>query len=316
MLRLSSYIKIGTIEFDFCCSVEISSSWQNLTDTAKIIIPRKITFEGKNIVAGSDPIFKRGDKVEIQLGYDDQLKTHFEGYVTQIKPELPIEIFCEDAMWLLKQKVVTKSYPSVNLKTLLTDCIGNTLPFEATDINLGKFRITRATVAQVIEELRKTYGITSFIRGGKLFSGLAYYPSQRNEEVFDFTRNIIESDLEYKIAEDTKIKVEAISILSDNTKIEETVGDTDGEVRTMHYYNLSRTDLKATATREIDKLRYTGYRGRITTFGEPFVKHGDGAIIIDDKLTEKQGTYLIKAVNYTFGTSGFRQEIELDRKIA
>lgn len=134
---------------DFCNAVEINSSWTNLTDTAKIKIPRNIYVDdgtenffnigsdpnrsGKNIYGGdsSSPLFMRGDKIEISLGYfydnmdgtpetllmdTDSIERGaigskvvtpgqptFIGYISKIKNHIPIEIECEDQMWKLKQ---------------------------------------------------------------------------------------------------------------------------------------------------------------------------------------------------------------------
>ena len=72
MLRLQSKITFtsktdGTeIVFDFVNEVEIETSYENLTDTAKITIPRKLNFDGKPIAVGVDSIFKRGDSVKIR----------------------------------------------------------------------------------------------------------------------------------------------------------------------------------------------------------------------------------------------------------
>ena len=81
MKILRSQIIINNYLFDFVNQVDINSSWDMLTDTATIIIPKKITFEGKPIVAGSNSLFKRGDKVEINLGYGNNLNKVFTGYI-------------------------------------------------------------------------------------------------------------------------------------------------------------------------------------------------------------------------------------------
>src|ERR1700753_2028562 len=67
--------------FDFVNSAEVISSWQNLTDTAKLTFPKNIyfkdetgknfTWQGKNIVESSStaPLVMRGDKITIEWGY-------------------------------------------------------------------------------------------------------------------------------------------------------------------------------------------------------------------------------------------------------
>jgi hypothetical protein len=311
------------IIFSFVGEGEINNSWEDRTDTAKMTIPKKIGFKDENgnrlkkdIAGGTDPAFKRGDSVEIYLGYSLNMDLRFSGFISKITPKLPIEIECEDIMWKLKQVTVTKSYTSVTLKQLLTDILPAGIPFQAVDVGLGKFRITRATVVQVFEELQKTYGLEVWARDGKIYAGLAYVPELRIDHKFRFQRNIIEDSLAYQNGDDVKIKVKAISIAPDNKKTEYETGDPDGETRTLHFYNVSQADLKKLAEEELPKLKYTGFAGGFTTFGEPFVRHGDGATLQDPKLPERDGTYLVKNVKTSFGTGGIRQEIDIDRKIA
>lgn len=126
---------------DFCHSINASESWHDLTQTAKVKIPRNIYVEdengnllnlgssstgraGANLYGGtaSMPVFMRGDKITITTGYfydnmdgtPEVLETNviFAGYITKIKNHVPIEIDCEDEMWKLKQtKAPNKNFP-------------------------------------------------------------------------------------------------------------------------------------------------------------------------------------------------------------
>jgi hypothetical protein len=310
MKRLSSYIKIGVYTFPVVVQVSIERSWQTLTDTCTITVPRKIAFEGKAI----DTLIKRGDKVEVYLGYDDENQKEFEGYVRDVVIDTPITIHCEDAMYLLKQTSKTISYESVTLKQLLTDIVPSGIEFEAVDVNLGQFRIKRASAAKVLAELRKTYKLQSFFKDGKLYSGLAYPPALSiTTHKFDFQKNIKSQNLEYRRAEEVKLRLKGISILPDNTKIEVEVGDKEGELRTFTYYNLQKAELKKLLDEEIKKLRYDGWFGSFTTFGQPNVQHGDFVELTDNKL-QRTGTYLVKKTKLDFGQQGFSRENYLDRQ--
>ena len=112
-----------TVQIDlyFVNNIEIESSFKNLTKTAKITLPRKLTFNGINLVTGQFPLFNRGDLILIELGYEyvdnnNNLKTTrkevFRGYVTKIGQTVPITIECEDQMFMLKQALV--QYPDNN----------------------------------------------------------------------------------------------------------------------------------------------------------------------------------------------------------
>jgi hypothetical protein len=61
---------------------------------------------------------------------------------------------------------------------------------------------------------------------------------------------------------------------------------------------------------------YTGFRGKFTTFGEPFVIIGDVAQLQDSVLPERNGRYQIKGVTYACSSSeGLRQEIDIETKL-
>jgi hypothetical protein len=318
MLRLVSNITIAGKSFSYVNELTVSSSWKTFTDTASIVIPNRFLKNGETIVGGDNNVFKRGDTVTIGVGYYDadienaSIKTVFTGYVSKIHSGSPFKISCEDESWKLKQKTFTKSWKSVSLKSLIGDLVTD-IPFEVVDAELGSFKVTRVNVVNVLDELKKTYGLTSFIRDGKLFVGLAYSGAFGTHK-FDFNRNIISNDLEFVRDDDVKIKVTAISMLPTNKKIQIETGDPDGDNRTLTFYNLTESELKKTADREIKKLKFAGWRGSFTTFGSPKVQHGDTIELNDDKFPERSGNYKVETVETSFGVGGFRQKIYIGCK--
>ncbi|GAB3194720.1 hypothetical protein ABID22_000129 [Pontibacter aydingkolensis] len=325
MKRLTNLIKIGQHEINYVSEVEIESSYENFTDKCTIRMPTKIQWQGKPIIQGSNnTIFKIGDKVEVNLGYDFKNQKTFTGYVTKVSTQTPLEIVCEDAMYLFKKVTYNKSFKKVSLKELvdfLMEKIDEKFKVNITmDVQLGQFIIKKATGVQVLEELKKTYGINSFFRDGELYVGMAYNTknttSYRLEKEFVFQQQIIDDSLEYLSAEDRKIKIKATSIDDKNQKIEYETGDADGESRDIFAYNLSAKDLKVLADNSISKYKYSGFEGDFTTFGNPRVRHGDAAKLVDWQYPERNGTYIVKAVTTTFGNNGFRQQVTLAQKIS
>jgi hypothetical protein len=313
MRRPTCNISVANFEFDFLTELEIVSSWKTLTDTGTLKIPSKIKRGGESLVAGNNNLFKRGDRIEIELGYYPNSARSFTGFVSAILPGSPLVLQIEDDAYLFKQENVTTSYKDVTLKTLLTDLCP--IDFVSVDANLGAFRISNANFAQVLAELKKTYGLVSWVRGSVLYCGLAYFPETSTAHELLFERDIIDSSLEYMREDDVKIKVKAISIAGDNTKIEVEVGDPQGAQRTLTYYGLSESDLRDTAERELPKLKYEGYRGDFLTFGEPLINHGDTVILKNLKFPERDGEYLVDEVVKTQGMSGFRQRVTLGAKV-
>lgn len=89
--------------------------------------------------------------------------------------------------------------------------------------------------------------------------------------------------------------------------------NTAGERRTLYFWNITDANqLIDLATQELKKYYYTGFRGKFTTFGMPFVRQGDNVDIYDLIMPERNGRYKVKSVQYTVGVNGFRQVIELD----
>jgi hypothetical protein len=345
--------------FDFVTSGQVSSTWQNLTDTAKITFPKNIyfkdetgnnyTWQGKNVIGGSStpPLIMRGDKIIIEWGYyynkDEnynyltESNVIFEGFISKVVNRIPIEIEAEDNMWRLKQIAArNKIYPAseFSLQTMLNDMLQGTgyTVKTSTVTGIGDFRTQNETIAQVLDRLQRDFRIESYFRGNELrCSGIVYYPDFI-EKVFQFQQNIISDDLEYGRLDDVSIGIKAYSInqavvgsKKKKKRIEVFItnkGETaeagfEGEKRTVPFIGIpTKEELIKAATPMLNRLYYEGFFGSFDTFGFPFVRHGDHAIIRDSVLPERNGTYKIKAVTYDFGTeTGYRQKIDIDMRV-
>lgn len=315
MKRVTCQVQVGVHEFRNVVEVKINSSYENLTDTATITIPQKLSFKG-TAVAGDGGVFKVGDTVKIYLGYDFENTLVFSGFVTAIKPGKPVVISCEDQMYALKKNAISKSWTeAVTLQQFLEEIVPD-YPVHCVGANLGKPRMN-GTPAGKLNELNRDYSMKSFFRDGTLYVGLAYWLDLQNTNPpkFGFNTNIITHDLQWQRLEDVKVKVKAISVLPDNSKLEEVVGDSDGALRTLTYYNMNKKDLREAATRDLQRFRFSGVKGSFKTFGTPVVFHGDRIELIDPAVKDRNGLYIVKSVERTFGVSGYRQNIELEAKV-
>lgn len=333
MLKVRTDITIGNYRFDFVGSIEINSSWENLTDTCKIIMPRKMRLKKDGvftdaITSGEVGLWKRTDPVKVSLGYDDNTALRFEGVIMRIHTRTPLEFTCEDNMFGLKQKTIDKystrtKYPNkkqVSIKTILEDICP--IPFIAEDITISDFSITRATVAEALDYFKRNFGLSSYILpDGKLYVGFAYrletVVKDANTPVFQFQGNIIDdANLDYIREDDVLLKARAVNVKADNTRIEEVVGDPSGEERTLYFYNVKDSDLVKLAQEQLSKLKYEGFRGSFTTFLEPVIRHGDVIQLQDNLLPDRNGYYLVRRVVTTLSVeNGGRQEITVDRKV-
>ena len=300
MRRLTCKIILGKFEFDFVKSVKVESSWRNLTDTATIELPRKIKWKDRFL---KDEI-KRGDGVEIWLGHDFENKKVFQGNVSEVGAEVPVAIRCEDEMWQLKQKTVTKAWASATLKEVLADILPEGMPFEAIDADLGPVRISQATVSKALGDLRRIYGLYPFFRDGVLLVGFPYSLTDASEHTFTFQKDIVDDNLKYQRADDVKLKVKGISIKPNGQKLTIEKGDADGAQRTLHYFDLTFEQLKKNVEEDLQLLRYDGFTGSFQTFVSPFVRPGDVAVLNGGEYPEKTGKYFIDEVLIRFGEAG------------
>lgn len=316
MFRLNAKIEMGEYYSDNAHEVIIESDIAMLTDSCTIQLPRKIQWGRGKII---NPL-KRGDKISVYLGYDNEYLHEFTGFIKDVGIKTPMKIYCEDSMFWLKQKELKKdAYRKITLKKLIetiTEGMGIKIDCPI-DVNLGNYRITRNNVAQELEELKRVYGFYAYFRKidneDILYVGWGFPTTHRETHRFEYGKNIIDEQLEYVDEKNIKLKVKAITVDAQNKRREIEVGDKDGELRTVYAYNMNDTDLKNFAVAEMERFKISGFKGSFTTFGFPSVKATD---IVQIKTQDgHSGSYLITKLTKIYGTGGYRQKIEIGAKV-
>lgn len=303
MKAMLSQIVIGDYEFDYVHSVSIESTWQKLGDTCVIELP--------NVRGQLDKVMRPGQEVIVRLGYDDLLVEEFRGYVTSVSPKAPLRIECADEVWKLRQETISMSWKSVTLKDVLKYLAPDALLDNVPGMTLAPFRLDKVTRAAALEHLHTTYGLAVYFRGPQLFVGLPYTEQGVAENIYHFQRNALFGSLVYRRAEDVKVKLTAISIKPDNTKITVDLGDSDGETHTMHFYNLTKAELEQQGKEKLKRLKFDGYSGALTAFGQPNPIHSSVVDLRDDTYPERAGKYFVDKVVTTYGPDGYRRAITL-----
>lgn len=314
--------KQGTIRFTRVNEVEITSSAKVLEDTAKIKVPATARLERQGDYISeveTAKTFQVGDEVSINLGYDGGLVEEFYGYISKIKPGMPLEIECVDAVWQLRRRNLKASFRETTLESLLQFILQGTeivLKGEVPGITLKPYYLKNVTAATALQKIKDEYGLTMYLKNfNELHVGLASY-TDNVVVVYGLGENVIDHDLEWREEDDTRLRIKAVHIKKDNTKVEKTVGDADGELRTLYFYNLpSGTDLATVAEQEIKKHKYAGFEGGLVTFLLPNVAVGNVARLRDKQFAERRGDYLVDKVVTTFGTNGARRKVTLGLKI-
>lgn len=324
MLKLTSDIEIvgdKTWRFSAVHNCTIVEDTEALTDTCELELPKNIKWEGYTSENNHPPI-KRGDKVIVKIGYDEELETRFVGYVRSVDAHTPVRIKCEDQMFLLKQtKLIPTSFKKATLQEVITYLLAETgIEFELIDknIQIGKYRIVKSTVAEELQELRERYLLSSYFRNINnktvLYVGLKFPLDNRKKVVFTHGKNIISESLEYRRKEDIQVRVEAVSFGKKHKKTTIEVGDKEGDIIKMRIDGLTATELEKYALQALERYKQNGLKGSFETFGVPEVSKCDMVdLTISDGST---GVNLVKKNEITFGVNGYRQNITLDQSIS
>lgn len=248
-IQQNSPKRAKTLFFDFCNQFDASDTWVDLTNQAKITVPKNIYVRdqnnkllplgGDNVnVGGFDkfsPLFLRGDKIKIEMGYryyrgnQEILEKSqiFEGYISEVGSKKPMELKAEDNMWLLKQipckpQTWNKSVEEL-VATMLKDHPEITVN-KRSSTSIGQIVVQNETVAQFLERMRKDAAMEAYFRGNELRVGsLVYLPSDNivNGKViykkFVFQGNIITDELTYKRKDDVVMSAVVTSQFEDVT---------------------------------------------------------------------------------------------------
>jgi hypothetical protein len=326
MLKPECKIKIFSVNtylFTFCQSLSVSTSYDTLIDTAQVILPNGLRYKNEDIISQ----IKRGDKIEIDVGYNGKLERVFDGYVTQIRPDQNMVLECEDEGYISKGVALDNNlYKQISLDDLISDNYEEEYIINGTIPNLGDFKIeNNPTFMDLLVSLRQVYGITSYWKNRVLNIQPALYIEDKTT-VFKTNYNIIDyGNLNYQDADQYRVVSKCISIQKDDSKIVWYAYYEDGEIvtsqepkagrlSTMKIVNSTDAAVKQFAIDRLEGQIFTGYVGSFVAFGKPFVRHSEKVDIKDTKLPERSGVYSIEYVNYNLNSSGLRQEIGIKYK--
>lgn len=301
-------------------AVKIEGSWKTICDTAELTLPRNVKdFDGKNV----KDIFRRGDKVEIYLGYgmDEDLKLEFSGYIDKVSANYPIEIKLEDEMWRLKQLKVNFSAPNISLKAFIEKVVKD-YPIDIdADVQLGAVRFSNVAFGEVLKKLQDDFSLYAFIRNGKLTVAKPYSDVTETVPSFDLERNCVSSSLNYLTKEERLVKivgqsmqevVKAVKAKQSDKKLKYEWGDENATDTINWTFNVKTLkDLETEVKRMYEQKKKDGFDGSFTTFGFPSLQHGQRLKLTSTLYPDREGEYYIDSVKKSFDNNGYRQEPEL-----
>jgi len=200
----------SSIMLSFLNKYEITDGWENLTTSARVVIPKQvtvidantqqpITLQGtnKNIGGQSNPLFLKGDQVVISAGYwyndihgveQQNAPQLFSGYITRVTSKTDITLECENNMWLLKQiPVPNQSWDNISLQSILEQCLeASKVAYDAGitvdtqmqssfSINTGTLTTHNLSLAQLLAKFKREMGLEAYFRGSTLRVGYSVY---------------------------------------------------------------------------------------------------------------------------------------------
>lgn len=285
---------------------EIESSIDNLADIATIILPEAVM----NTVLNIESKINRGTSVLIQLGYDGDLKTEFQGYIQQITTnDSTLKIICEDALFLFRVGVPDVELKPTSLKKIaqtLLDKIDPSFTMNCDyDISYEKFVIHQATGYDVLKKIQEdSKANIYFDTENKVLHIHPPYLEVGNTVKYSMHQNIEKSSLEFKKATDKKVEVVVESTDLKGVVKSITAGTTGGEKISLKVGAMSEADMQKVAAAAIKKTSFDGYSGTFDAWLVPRVKPTDSVIIEDQDYPYKTGRYYVVSVKTNFSESG------------
>lgn len=309
-------ITVGDYQLALLDGVEIHKSVDILADTCTITLPGFAYNKAFRV----EQQLKRGDKIVVQLGYDDKLKREFDGYLLNAATDDgSLTLNCEDALFLFRKPVKNKEFKAAPVKDITQYVIDQTGVSATLECNLPityeKFVIANATGYDVLKKLQEETRGNIYINGSTLYIQPPY-TNTHNRVRYSFQQNIESSDLKYKRSEDKRIEIVVQNTDKSGKKREVTSGTTGGDRIIIIGNGLDEKAMKILADAEYRRQVYDGYEGSVNTWLIPWVEPGDSAEIIDEDFEYKDGWYFVTAVTTTFDRNGAVRKVQLGIKLA
>jgi hypothetical protein len=295
--------------------IEFESTFKETTSRGSLIMPRNVGYFNKHKVRD---VFRKGDALTIYMGYDRKLIQEFTGYITEVAADIPITIKFEDEMFRIRQLPVNLSSPSITLEKLLKTIIPGYEVDVLEQVELGSVRLSQTQVGPVLDKIKSEWGFYTYVVGKKVICGKYYADDTKDAPVyFHLEKNCVSTSLNYKRADDIRIKFFYSSTIGKGQKISVEVGDKDFDVEVKAAFNYIKLkeELQKLAERDYRKAKVDRFDGSFTAFGIPSVRHGLKCVLDSSLYEDRTGHYFIEGVKKSFSSGGYRQEITLGEKV-
>jgi hypothetical protein len=314
-LNMFSLVTIGDIQIKNISGFEVTQTLTDMGDKATITLARNYKDLAEKPVTN---YIKTGMPVKIEAGYNGNLYTEFEGYVSEAPmADIPLVVHA-DELWKLRQGNINKSYRSVTLRALLEENVP-AYKIDCPDVVLGKMFLNNVSPYRMLEDIKKNFGFyTKVYNGNVLHVGWAYdwQPDFRTKHEYYFGGTLgnvkSASALKFKHKEDFATKVKVTTNIAGVKKTIE-FGSTDKEAAIVEYNmgSLPAAEALKLAQARHAKASWDGFEGSVTGWGVPRVKAGDSVGFTSLKYPGRNGYYLAQSVTTKYDESGFERNIKL-----
>ncbi len=288
----------------------IVKSIENLCDVATISLPETVMNEPLLI----DNKITRGDVVTIRLGYDNDLRQEFKGYIKDITINSgQIQIQCEDALFLFRKGVKDKFFQSASIKDIAQYLISEV---DASyrldcdyDLTYEKFTIHQASAYDVLKKLQDSKAHIFFDVANKTLHIHQPYVYRSGKVAYSMQVNIEQSNLEYDNVLDKKVEVTVESTDRQGNVRKYTTGTTGGDKINIKAGTLSEESIKQLAENTLKEATEPKYKGSFDTWLIPYVGPGYSAQIQDEDYPDKKAWYYVKSVTTNISGSGCKRTV-------
>ena len=340
MFYMTSDIRIGHYAGIKANAVTWRSGIGNYIDTCTITLPLSpymkkqgsktkqntgvMSMAGASIKRVDDFPFKKGDKVQVSLGYSNRNSLVFEGFVQKVNFQEKLVLECEGYANQLRDKYFSKSYQKTTLKQILLDLTAGTdilLSNRIDDVPLTNVWFKNCTKLKVLEWVQKELCCKVFFDGRYLYAGVSkfvYVDPGRSQLPIKLRvgYNIINAH-ELMMQESESVQINIVEKdaagTTKKTKSESKKYSNIKEVKARQ--GLPADFLKRVALELQGEADYSNYSGNIECFLEPHIFKGDKITLDDTRFPERAGTYFVEEIEGSFSSQGGRRNIKI-RKYA
>lgn len=323
MFVMTHEIKIDGKIIPLITAVSVKMDVTQLANTATIELPA--TAFKRRLAQVAD--IRRGQRVEIRLGYDDRNELEFSGYVNRrTDKDGGMIVECEDAMFLFRQTTMrNQEFVNPTMKSLLgkvAQAVGGIKVDTKLDYSYEKFVFQNASAFDVLKKIQEETKAHIYLTTDNVLHVEPQYIEKSSKVVkYSFQSNICRDGLNLTWKDTTEnpliVEVEGTGKMNGKvTKVTVTSGKAGGDrIKEKIRGIVDKKTLQSIADDMLASRNHTGFEGSFGAWLRPFVTAGDFVELIDDEDGTRNGKYYVKSVETTFDSGGGKRKINLGHRV-